>query len=58
MILSQILAIIIFVAMFITIISGKVHRFVAALIGAFLIITVVFLITLQSPEAVVSVLNL
>jgi Na+/H+ antiporter NhaD/arsenite permease-like protein len=56
--LSQILAIAIFLAMFITIIIGKVHRFIPALIGAALTITIVFLFVLKSPEAVLSVLNL
>ncbi len=56
--LSQILAIAIFLVMFITIISGKVHRFIPALIGAALTILVVFLLVMKSPEAVVNVLNL
>lgn len=56
--LSQVLAIAIFVAMFITIIVGPVHRFIPAIIGAALTIVVVFLITLQSSEAMVNVLNL
>lgn len=56
--LSQILALAIFLAMFVTIIVGKVHRFVPALIGAALTIIVVFLLVLRSPEAVISVLNL
>jgi Na+/H+ antiporter NhaD/arsenite permease-like protein len=56
--LSQILAVAIFVAMFIAIVVGKVHRFIPAVIGAALTVVVVFLITLQSTEAVVNVLNL
>jgi len=56
--LSQILAIAIFFAMFITIIIGKVHRFIPALAGAALTILVVFLLILKSPEAVLNVLNL
>ncbi len=56
--LSQILTIIIFVAMFIAIVIGKVHRFIPALIGAGLTIIVVFLIVLKSPLAVSNVLNL
>ncbi len=56
--LSQILALAIFVAMFIAIIVGMVHRFIPAIIGAALTVIVVFLITLQSTEAAVSVLNL
>jgi Na+/H+ antiporter NhaD/arsenite permease-like protein len=56
--LGQILAITIFVAMFVAIIVGKVHRFIPALIGAGLTLAVVFLIIMQSPGAVLSVLNL
>ena len=58
MVLSQILAIVVFAVMFIAIIIGKVHRFIPALIGAALTIIIVFLIILRSPEAVVNVLNL
>jgi Na+/H+ antiporter NhaD/arsenite permease-like protein len=56
--LSQVLAIAIFIAMFITIIVGRVHRYIPAIIGAALTIVVVLLITLQSTDAVVNVLNL
>jgi Na+/H+ antiporter NhaD/arsenite permease-like protein len=56
--LSQILAIAIFVLMFLAIIIGKVHRFIPALIGAGLTLVVVFLITMQSPDSVLHVLNL
>ena len=56
--LSQILAIVIFVAMFITIVTGKVSRYIPALIGAACTIIVVFLITMQSPGTVLNVLNL
>ena len=56
--ISQILAIIVFVAMFVTIIMGKVHRYIPALIGGLLTIVVVLLISLQSPSAVLNVLNL
>jgi len=56
--LSQILAIAIFVVMFMAIIAGKVHRFIPALIGAALTFIIVFLIILKSPDAVFSVLNL
>ena len=55
--LSQILAIAIFIAMFLAIMIGMVHRFIPAIVGAALTIIVVFLITLQSTEAVFSVLN-
>jgi len=56
--LSQILAIIIFAIMFSVIVSGKVPRYIPALIGAALTFIIVFLITLKSPGAVFSVLNL
>jgi Na+/H+ antiporter NhaD/arsenite permease-like protein len=58
MAIAQILAIIIFLAMFIAIISGKVHRYIPALIGAALTLVVVFLIVVRDPEMVVNVLNL
>ncbi len=56
--LSQIFAIAIFILMFLAIIIGKVHRFIPALIGAGLTLVVVFLITMQSPDSVVHVMNL
>ncbi len=56
--LSQILAIIIFVVMFITIVIGKVHRYIPAVIGAVLTLIVVFLIAMRSTEAVANVMNL
>jgi Na+/H+ antiporter NhaD/arsenite permease-like protein len=56
--LSQILAIAIFVLMFLAIIIGKVHRFIPALIGAGLTLVVVFLITMRSPESITHVMNL
>ena len=56
--LSQILAIAIFILMFVAIIVGKVHRYIPALIGAALTLVVVFLITMQSPDSVGNVLNL
>jgi len=55
--LSQILAIVIFLLMFIAIIIGKVHRYIPALIGAGLVIIVVFLVVMRSSEAVTSVLG-
>ena len=55
--LSQILAIIIFLLMFIAIVMGKVHRFIPAVLGAALTILIVFIITMQSTEAVMNVLN-
>ncbi len=56
--LSQILALGIFIVMFIGIVIGKVHRFIPSLIGAALTLIVVFLIVLKSPQAVSNVLNL
>ena len=56
--LSQIFAIAIFILMFLAIIIGKVHRFIPALVGAGLTLVVVFLITMQSPDSVVNVMNL
>jgi Na+/H+ antiporter NhaD/arsenite permease-like protein len=56
--LSQILAIVIFIVMFVAIIYGKVHRYIPALVGAVLTLLVVFLVVMRSPESVVSVLNL
>ncbi|MFA5316320.1 MAG: SLC13 family permease [Dehalococcoidales bacterium] len=58
MLVAQILAIVIFLAMFIAIIIGRVHRYIPALIGAGFTILVVFLIVLRDPETVVRVLNL
>lgn len=57
LVLSQVFAITIFLIMFITIIVGKMHRYIPALIGAALTILVVFIIILRSPEMAVSVLN-
>jgi Na+/H+ antiporter NhaD/arsenite permease-like protein len=56
--LNQILAVAIFVLMFAAIIYGKIHRYIPALIGAALVIFVVFLGVMRSPESAVSVLNL
>jgi len=58
MTLSQIVAIIIFAAMFIVLIIGKVQRYIPALIGAALTVVVVFLILMQSPQSVVTAFNL
>ena len=55
--LSQILAIIIFTVMFVAIVSGRVHRYVPALIGGALVL-IVFLVVMKSPHAVLSVLNM
>jgi len=54
---SQIVAIVIFVVMFIAVISDKWHRFIPALVGAACTIVVVFLIIMRSPEAVLNVLS-
>ena len=56
--LSQILAIVIFFLMFAAITSGKIHRYIAAIIGAVLMILVVFLGVMHSPDAFWRVLNL
>jgi len=56
--LSQILAVAIFLVMFIAIISGKVHRYIPALIGAFLVFVIVFLVTMKNPQSVLNVLSL
>ena len=56
--LSQILAIVIFAVMFIAIVSGKIHRYVPALVGAALVIVIVFLAVMKSPHTVLNVLNL
>lgn len=56
--LSQILAIVVFLLMFIVIVSGKIHRYIPALVGAALTCIVVFLIVARSPEMVINVFNL
>lgn len=56
--ISQILATTIFLAMFAVIISGRVHRYIPAVIGAILVITVVFLLVMQSPSSAINVLNI
>jgi Na+/H+ antiporter NhaD/arsenite permease-like protein len=56
--LSQILAIVIFALMFAVVISGRIHRYIPVIIGAALMILVVFLITMKSPETVWRALNL
>ncbi len=56
--LTQIVAVLIFLAMFIAIIVlTKIHRCIPALIGAGLTIVVVFLVMMQSPATVMKVLN-
>ena len=56
--ISQIIAMVIFLAMFATIISGKFKRYIPALIGAGLMILLVFLLIMKNPETIWRVLNL
>ncbi len=56
--ISQILATTIFLAMFAVIISGRVHRYIPAVVGAALVITLVFLLVMQSPSSAINVLNI
>jgi Na+/H+ antiporter NhaD/arsenite permease-like protein len=55
---SQIAALAIFILMFIVITTGKVARYIPALIGGALTILVVFLLIERNPESVNNVLNL
>ncbi len=57
MTLDQIAALIIFLLTFIGIITGAVHRFIPALLGATFTVVIVFLIIQKNPEAVLTVLN-
>src|SRR4030042_3463310 len=54
---SQVCALAIFIIMFIVITTGKVPRYIPALIGGALTILIVFLLILKEPDAVVTVLN-
>jgi len=56
--LPQILAIAIFIGVLVSIILGKLRRYVSALIGAALIFIVVFTIVLKSPGMALDVLNM
>ncbi|MBU2608289.1 MAG: ArsB/NhaD family transporter [Chloroflexi bacterium] len=56
--LSQLLALAIFIIMFAAIVSGKLHRYIPALVGAALTCIVVFLIVERNPEMIANVLNL
>jgi Na+/H+ antiporter NhaD/arsenite permease-like protein len=56
--LSQIFALVIFVGMFIAVVSDKWHRYIPALVGAGLIVVVVFLIIMRSPQAILDTLSL
>ncbi|MBI2858611.1 MAG: ArsB/NhaD family transporter [Chloroflexi bacterium] len=49
---------VIFLAVFVLIIMGKVHRYIPALIGAALVIVIVFLAVMRDWQAAVNVLNL
>ncbi len=55
---AQVLAVIIFAVMFIAVITDKWHRYIPALVGAGLVLLVVFVIILRSPESVTNILNL
>jgi Na+/H+ antiporter NhaD/arsenite permease-like protein len=55
--LAQILALIIFLVMFGVIMWGKIHRYIPALVGAGLVIVVVFLIIERNPGMITSTLN-
>ncbi len=56
--LEQILAIAIFVIMFVFIVWDIVHRYIPALIASALVILGLFLLVMQSPESVGNILNL
>jgi Na+/H+ antiporter NhaD/arsenite permease-like protein len=56
--LSQIAALAIFVGVFITLVTGKVHRYIVALVGAALTLLVVFLGIERNLQAAVGALNL
>jgi Na+/H+ antiporter NhaD/arsenite permease-like protein len=55
--ISQIAALTIFIVMFIVITTGKVSRYIPALIGGALTLLIVFLLILKEPQAAVNVLN-
>lgn len=55
---AQIAAVVIFLAMFAAIVSGKTHRYIPALTGAALTIVIVFLLIMKSPTSALNVLNL
>jgi Na+/H+ antiporter NhaD/arsenite permease-like protein len=56
--LGQIAALAIFAGVFISLITGKVHRYIPALIGAALTLLVVFLGIERNPQAAMGALNL
>jgi Na+/H+ antiporter NhaD/arsenite permease-like protein len=55
--LAQILALVIFLAMFGVIMWGKIHRYIPALIGSGLTIVVVFLVVMRDPGLIVQTFN-
>jgi Na+/H+ antiporter NhaD/arsenite permease-like protein len=55
---SQIAALAIFVGVFVSLITGKVHRYIPALIGGALTLLVVFLGIERNPQAVIGALDL
>jgi Na+/H+ antiporter NhaD/arsenite permease-like protein len=55
---SQIAALAIFAGVFISLITGRVHRFIPALVGAALTLLVVFLGIEKDPQAAIVALNL
>jgi Na+/H+ antiporter NhaD/arsenite permease-like protein len=55
---GQIAALVIFGGVFVALITGKVVRYVAALVGAALTLLVVFLAIQRDPQAAIGVLNL
>ena len=57
MTLAQILALVIFLAMFGVIMWGKVHRYIPALIGAALVIVIVFLIIMRDARLIAETFN-
>jgi Na+/H+ antiporter NhaD/arsenite permease-like protein len=56
--ISQIVAIVIFVLMFASIIWGKVHRYISALVAAALVIGILFLAVMREPHVILDVLNI
>ncbi len=57
MTLAQILALVIFLAMFGVIMWGKVHRYIPALIGAALVIVIVFLVIMRDARLIAETFN-
>jgi len=58
MTIAQLSAITIFTIMFAAIISGRIHRYIPAMLGALLTIGIVFLLICKDTGMVVAVLNL